>query len=788
MQASSWTALFTLDWYAFFKFHGSGYLSPVVHTILVLVSPAFAAVIICIAYKILARPGPHGDTPKTPEFVQTLILVAFEALYIPVALAFFRAVTCGTPSTFASTFLEPIAPVAECGTSDYTSVLAIAIVFGLLFLVVVPLRGLMLTSDKVVYHDSFNHERYLTIREVEYLLDLNDIYERNNLFNITSFTRPYAFFRIWQCLQRLGICAALVLLGPSLSASVRNRSWGAAVMFILVLIPLVLRLWIPTYRLAHTNRMQLCADVSIMVTGIIALISSGVKDINNPQSAAPTKIAPTLAVFNILALVILIGMWSLTMRTRRNSANASNNINGSGSSSGADIAADTVPWVTSEADILDICVGNSELLTVFNTGKLLLKEALFTPSEFFPRYKIRELVNVLKRYHSEFHTKIARARGGEELPLVRFTPKELAMDPAKARELLEKRQDKGLALEWSVEDTLEDLMHLYSVMRHTLSALDDADGVESSKFQLMHNCLRGFGSSLKRKNYDRTLMRPEKHMLIRKLLVLRFMLGSDFLASNAPGRKLQGDIAAISSLASPLKGGQRGSLVARRPASSEAAGRLNSMSSPFASPGAVNVALSPNTNTNIMYPNSSPGVGVGVGGAASTSTSIRVGDDDENTTLSPTLGGGAGGNSLLLPRTNARDVQVQVVSTVPRRTSASAASPYTSSSSSPFDANNIGSASASASSASPSYPSYGTGSGPGSIGNAELTAGGNFNFSIAATKPSSISSSGSAGRSFEGRPPSADAGGDSDDGFDAESTGDDDDDEDEDSGETTRLR
>lgn len=510
LDATSWSLFANLDFYSFFMYHGTGYMSRFAHTIIIfLIFPVLSAVFYLV-FKLLPRDEHTNEMKSYHRGFYNLVLLCAQLFYMPLALAFFRAFICTDVAALVDS--SAVSAPTQCNTSNHYALIALAIVLGLPFLLGVPALLYRAVSKRLIVSDAFLHERYLVARETEFALGLNDLYLRHRIPLFVSYTRLWAHFRAVDCVQCLFYAAFAVLLGPANAPSVSIRPICALLVLLTNVFPWAARILIrPTYRMSLCNAMQHVADLSVFVTAVIALVTAG-----NPTAilASVARIVPPLGLFNGAALLILL--------------------------LAAIVGAATHVWPTSEADVLDICVANSALLMALDAAQALQQEALFAPAEFFPKYKIKEIVALLKQYHGDFTAKLARARRGHErLPIVRFARRELALDPARAIELNTQRRDIAVSLLWTVEDTIEDLVHLYGALRHTLSAFDEEGGTQSERFQRMRECLRGLGRSLRQKAADRILMHPEKHMLIRKLLILRTLVGNEFINSTAQSRRFQ---------------------------------------------------------------------------------------------------------------------------------------------------------------------------------------------------------------------------------------------------------
>lgn len=221
--------------------------------------------------------------------------------------------------------------------------------------------------------------------------------------------------------------------------------WNAAALCAILVIYFLLQLLRRTYRLSATNILSHISNVSVLTVAFISLVVSG-----NPlgNSVKESNIIPVLAAFAYVGMFILIvsvfvplvlqskngtivGLhdnsyyYTINKPSENNNNNNNNNNNGNNnnitstsSSSSTNTSTTnltsnkpitnsgynntpystkqkrslssylTYSWSVDDQYILDICVGNPDLLSALNLSKLLLEEALFTPSEFFPKYKV----------------------------------------------------------------------------------------------------------------------------------------------------------------------------------------------------------------------------------------------------------------------------------------------------------------------------------------------------------------------------------------------------------------
>lgn len=487
----------------------------VIHALIFLIVPCLLVATFAIVRHQFRKKAPEGavdDDIFIGKYtqVETAFLLAAEFLYIPCALAAFRCFACGRhPTSGVDVLLLDFA--TECFSGLHIGLIIIAVILGGFYLVAVPCFYLYLTSKIVVFREPHSHDIFLQNRELEYLMGMNNIHETRRIHWISAFRRPFAYYRPWYCFHRLAMVAVLILVGPFVSPSAERVH--PVILMCVINIPFLYNFAYKMFRVESSNRMIFCQILSVGFTNLVAIVSAGTPLSKFLESGT---LVPVLLGVNGLCVAFFLGFWIHSRLVARE------------------------PWPITEREVLDLCVTHAPLLSALNQSKVLLETGAFCPSEFFPRYKVKELAKVLREHYKDFDRKLARMRLGlYNYPRgVHFERGHLNMDAQKVREKLDKRFDLGILLSDTVQDTIEDLAHLFTTMHNSLSAFSDASSEDqAAKLRHMQGIIRGLGRSFKRKNFDRMLMKPEKHMLLRKLLVVRNLLGDEFVYSQRKDRE-----------------------------------------------------------------------------------------------------------------------------------------------------------------------------------------------------------------------------------------------------------
>lgn len=199
-------------------------------------------------------------------------------------------------------------------------------------------------------------------------------------------------------------------------------------------------------------------------------------------------------------------------------------------------------WPVRDTDLLALHQAHPETIATLNLGKRLLEDALVTPEEFYPRQNLVEAICAMRTLLREAK---ARREGKTRRSLLddrrsnRASNRHLsAAEEAALVRTLRLGEEKSVALEWTVQDMVEDLALLYNTLAARASqdsqqqqqAQQQAGGGgsggnnEHARFERMQSAFDGFSDSLRAKQLDRALMHPYKRDLLAKLLSIKTIL------------------------------------------------------------------------------------------------------------------------------------------------------------------------------------------------------------------------------------------------------------------------
>lgn len=198
-------------------------------------------------------------------------------------------------------------------------------------------------------------------------------------------------------------------------------------------------------------------------------------------------------------------------------------------------------WPVRETDLVSLHAAHPEMIACLNAGKRLLEESVDTPEEFFPRQNLLDAVENMRTLLAEAK---ARREGRARRSLLddraqsrRPTHRQMTREEeAELIAILKLGEEKSRALEWTLQDMVEDLALLYNTItaRVKLSAdIGDAPvggggggslDRELARFDRIQDAFEGFASNLRDKSKDRALMHPFKRDYLAKMLVMKAMV------------------------------------------------------------------------------------------------------------------------------------------------------------------------------------------------------------------------------------------------------------------------
>jgi len=563
---SRWTLLFILDWGTFFAGSSADDIDPIggtpwssfntlVWTAILISLPVLLALVYLCIYRRAYRDSIEGGDDRQKHWISRLtldksFLIIGEALYIPLSLVFFRAFTCNSDG-----YLVEIDPSITCWSGSHIGIVIAVCVILLPFIICLPAIIFYLTWKVVVFHDAIMHERYMQSRELEYLMGVNTLYETTNFHVIASNRRAFAHSRAIICIQKLLLVAIMMLMNTYFIDS--SYKQPQAIIFLVVhLVPCIARLRYSQYRSASSNFCRSSVEWTLVFNNLLSVLSAG-----EMRSAflVATTLSRILLVANCIGLgcFVIFCVYALVSKE---------------------------PWPTTEKDLLDVVQTSPQIINVLNNAKQLLQDAETAPAEFFPRKPISDAItemrallretkrrrqatqhadgydNDINAINSNAHSALSssnegiRARQrvmGMGMGMGRGAPNgqqrsngvgnggdndvtrnSLADRLAKLRE--ERKKERAMVLEWTLQDMTEDLALLHTSHSSQFASL--AGDQEVKRYERMQDALSGLRETLARKSDDRILMKPEKKQLLQKLLVLRGLLGEQFVYGISRGR------------------------------------------------------------------------------------------------------------------------------------------------------------------------------------------------------------------------------------------------------------
>jgi hypothetical protein len=188
-------------------------------------------------------------------------------------------------------------------------------------------------------------------------------------------------------------------------------------------------------------------------------------------------------------------------------------------------------WPVRETDLISLHQAHPEMIASLNGGKRLLEEGLNTPEEFYPRQNLLDAVNGMRTLLQEAK---ARREGKLRRSLLddrKKRPSNRQLTRAEELDLLASLklgEEKSRALEWTLQDMVEDLSLLYNTITARVKSASGTGGLdqELARFDRIQGSFEGFSSDLSIKSKERALMHPLKRDFLAKLLVLKGLVST----------------------------------------------------------------------------------------------------------------------------------------------------------------------------------------------------------------------------------------------------------------------
>lgn len=184
---------------------------------------------------------------RAVTFQKIAVLVA-EFLYIPISIAFVRLYVCDI-----SDKVIYVSSSLECYAAPHIVLILLSLVFVLPFLVLVPLLLRQFSSKATIFSDMILHEKYLRSREIEYLIGVNNYYDMDAFYLLSSYNRSWSHYKSWVCLQKI-VLVAIVHLGGEHTAKEDSLELQAFCFTFVLGVTIVTRTFVDQYRCISTNK------------------------------------------------------------------------------------------------------------------------------------------------------------------------------------------------------------------------------------------------------------------------------------------------------------------------------------------------------------------------------------------------------------------------------------------------------------------------------------------------------------------------------------------------------
>jgi len=533
-----WTLLFILDVHHLIRDSGGSNTASdsMVHSVFILaLALASVAMYLLLKHTVYAD-RVAGSTAPDRHWVsfmrfQRWSLLWAEFLFVPLMLLWSRSWTCGSQNQ-----LFWLQSTWTCWEGPHIVLFFVVSIVSLSFCG--GLMALLYTRTKrlLVFHDPVLHERYLQAREMEYLLGVNNLYEYTSFYFMGSFKRAWAWNRLIQLVQKVLVTVLLLALGTMNAGD--HLILQAVLILVLISGPPCLNFLWRTYRCPSSNALKAVLDMILFFTCVMNVIEA------NPVGFVSSFIDPnTFSAMMLLVNMVGIGGGAvviLYVLTRGKMAQARALVAGSA------VSIDLF-WPVSEMDLWALHKAVPELLSTLNAGKKLLDDARGTAEEFYPRQHLLEAVNAMRTLlHESKQRREGRMKGHRSssssatsaLERARHRPSNRALTAAEEvelRRLLRLGEAKAVALEWTLQDMIEDMALLYNTLTaraggekassSSAAAMASSSAAGSaaagSRVERMRAALTGFSESLSAKQLDRALMHPYKRDFLARMLALR---------------------------------------------------------------------------------------------------------------------------------------------------------------------------------------------------------------------------------------------------------------------------
>mmetsp|Transcript_42108 Transcript_42108/g.82712 ORF Transcript_42108/g.82712 Transcript_42108/m.82712 type:complete len:690 (-) Transcript_42108:60-2129(-) len=450
-----------------------------------------------------------------------ICIMVGQLLYLPCCLYLFRVLACN---------LDGVVPYMNSGTAQLQCwsighITAIGVVGALSgsFVLVFPFYLWKIAKGAVTFHKAPMHERFLQTRETEYLMGVNSLYEQNMYFVIASYRRPFAFYPVFQLVEKLCFAAVSVFLAPAIRYSgtlqsvalTTRREEQVGAFFSLLTVAHFAKLFWTMYRLHSTNMQRAVLDWGLWLAALIGILSAGGVETSFLVASTLYKILYLLLGLAMFAAVC-IGVFFKQSRRER--------------------------WPTVPVDVEHLAIRYPECVSAINESKQLIHWSASTAHEFYPRYHLVELIQTIRALMKRHCNSDNSANWQLDCMAAKKYAKQSA-DEKKQRKVggvtrslsslsadnTQSLLDRIYLIEWTLQDLSEDLASLHHHLK-TEAGAQQSGPARTARLERLRGKIEGMRESMVEKKHQFILVRPEARLLVQKLLVLRGLLGQDISA------------------------------------------------------------------------------------------------------------------------------------------------------------------------------------------------------------------------------------------------------------------
>ena len=133
------------------------------------------------------------------------------------------------------------------------------------YIIAIPMLFISTSHINIIYKDEILHEKYIQLRELEYMLDINDIYNVTYLSLICNYNRKWVYYSSYRLLQAMLLCLITIFLDQQ---RINNIHVLQIILFIIIFTipPIILLIYAPLYRTSSSNKFQKILNWSFIIT------------------------------------------------------------------------------------------------------------------------------------------------------------------------------------------------------------------------------------------------------------------------------------------------------------------------------------------------------------------------------------------------------------------------------------------------------------------------------------------------------------------------------------------